>query len=449
MQEVKALLQNDAAGRIDAFESVYRAGVDSKVKYWLSGVLALAAVILLLPWTQNIKAKGNVTTLRQEQRPQELNTIIAGRISKWYVREGDFVHKGDTIARLSEIKDNYMDPNILQRTREQIEAKSMSVSSYALKANAASAQRQAIEQARGLKLEQIQNKIRQLQLKLNGDSMDAVSAANDFRIADAQYKRQQIMRDSGLASLIQLEQRNQGYQSALAKKISADVKFTNAKTELLNTALERNQVLQEYNEKMAKTESDKAGAQGEMASGQGEIAKLNLQYANYAIRAGQYYLLAPQDGQVANASKSGINEIVKEGEKLLDIIPNQVQYAVEMFVYPNDVPLLSMGQLVTFRFDGFPAIVFSGWPKSSYGMFRGKIVAIENAINDKGKFRVLVGEDPQFKPWPPSLRMGTGANAIALLKDVPVWYEIWRNINGFPPDFYTVKDKKDEKKAKY
>jgi hypothetical protein len=32
--------------------------------------------------------------------------------------------------------------------------------------------------------------------------------------------------------------------------------------------------------------------------------------------------------------------------------------------------------------------------------------------------------------------MGTGAQGIALLKDVPIWYELWRNINGFPPDYY-------------
>jgi hypothetical protein len=32
--------------------------------------------------------------------------------------------------------------------------------------------------------------------------------------------------------------------------------------------------------------------------------------------------------------------------------------------------------------------------------------------------------------------MGGGANGIALLKDVPIGYELWRNINGFPPEYY-------------
>ena len=89
-----------------------------------------------------------------------------------------------------------------------------------------------------------------------------------------------------------------------------------------------------------------------------------------------------------------------------------------------------------FWFDGFPAIVFSGWPNASYGTFAGKVFAVEKSVSPNGKFRVLVAEDPKEKPWPKQLRIGSGAKAMALLKDVPIWYEIWRNINGFPPDYY-------------
>ena len=72
--------------------------------------MALAVITLFLPWTQNIKTTGTVTTLYQEQRPQLLNSPIPGRITKWHVKNGDFVKKGDTILQLSEIKEDYMDP---------------------------------------------------------------------------------------------------------------------------------------------------------------------------------------------------------------------------------------------------------------------------------------------------------------------------------------------------
>lgn len=448
MKEIKQIVELESRGKpFRSFTAVYLVDKKSRIRYLVYGIVAVMLIVLVLPWTQNIRARGTITTLRQEQRPQELNTIIAGRIVKWYVKEGDFVRVGDTIAQLAEIKDSYLDPRLLDRTKEQLTAKAASIRSYNLKINATDAQMQAIEQARELKLEQLNNKMQQLRLKIVSDSMDAVAAGNEFKIAEEQYRRQRIMRDSGLASMVQLEQRNQGYQNAAAKKMSAEIKFTNTKTDLTNTKIELNQVIQEYAEKIFKAQSERASAQSEIAAGQGELAKLSNQYTNYAIRAGQYYLLAPQDGQVVKATKAGINEIVKEGEKLVEIVPDKVDYAVEMFVRPVDLPLLSVGRKVRFMFDGFPAIVFSGWPESSYGTFGGRIVAIESSVSTNGKFRILVGEDKDDKPWPRTLRMGTGAAGIALLKDVPVWYELWRNINGFPPDFYQPKTPvTDEKK---
>lgn len=449
MEEIKQIVERESKGKqLHSFTTVYRIGKTSRIKYWVYGILGAMLIILLLPWTQNIRARGTVTTLRQEQRPQELNTIIAGRIIKWYVKEGDFVRAGDTIAQLAEIKETYLDPQLLDRTQDQITAKTTSIQSYKEKVSATAGQMRAMQQTRELKLQQLENKVQQLQLKIVSDSMEALAADNDFRIAEEQYRRQRIMRDSGLVSMVQLEQRNQSYQNAIAKKISAEIKFTNTKTDLINTRIQLNQVEQEYAEKIFKAQGERAAAQSEIAAGQGELAKLSNQYVNYAIRSGQYYLLAPQDGQVVKATKAGINEIVKEGEKLVEIVPAKVDYAVEMYVRPVDLPLLSINQRVRFLFDGFPAIVFSGWPKSSYGTFGGRIVAIESSVSTNGKFRILVGEDRSDKPWPKALRMGTGAAGIALLKDVPVWYELWRNINGFPPDYYQTKNGGENEKKK-
>jgi hypothetical protein len=168
---------------------------------------------------------------------------------------------------------------------------------------------------------------------------------------------------------------------------------------------------------------------------------------NYNIRSGLYTIRAPQNGQVVQAKKAGIGEILKEGEILVEIVPKEVLFAVEIFVKPVDLPLVSKGQRVRFLFDGFPAIVFSGWPQASYGTFEGEVAAVESSVHDNGKFRVLVKESPGLKPWPKQLSMGTGALGIALLKDVPIWYELWRNINGFPPDYYKPSNEKTEQKV--
>lgn len=420
VQEIVSRIANDEG--ISSFKTVYRVDKESNIKKWAIGIFISLALLLFLPWTQNIRARGSVTTLRQEDRPQELNAIIPGRIVKWYVKEGDFVKAGDTIAQLAEIKDEYLDPNLIERTSDQIEAKNASINAYSSKISATKGQIEALELTLDYKLQQLRRKIK-------SDSIEAITANNVFLIAEEQYRRQQIMHDSGLVSKVQLEQRNQRYQDALAKKMSSEIKYN-------NTLIEYSQVQQEYAEKIFKARSEVAASQSEVATAQGDLAKLNNQYTNYSIRAGQYYLRAPQDGQVVQASKAGINEIVKEGGKLVSIVPKKPQHAVEIFVRPVDLPLLTIGREVRFLFDGFPAIVFSGWPNASYGTFTGEVAAIETNISTNGKFRVLVRELKNEKPWPPALTIGTGASAIILLKDVPIWYELWRNINGFPPDYY-------------
>ena len=178
------------------------------------------------------------------------------------------------------------------------------------------------------------------------------------------------------------------------------------------------------------------------------MAQLKNIYSSYDARNQLYYIKAPQNGQVTKAKKAGIGEMLKEGEMTVEIVPTNIQYAVELFVEPMDLPLINIGQKVRFVFDGFPAIVFSGWPTNSYGTFGGKVSAVETSISDNGKFRVLVAEDPEDKKWPVQLKMGGGANGIALLKDVRIYYELWRNINGFPPDYYKQAEIKDAKNTK-
>ena len=89
---------------------------------------------------------------------------------------------------------------------------------------------------------------------------------------------------------------------------------------------------------------------------------------------------------------------------------------------------------------GGPALVFNGWPDMSFGTYSGINVAFDKAASPGGNFRVLVAQDPTDEPWPSLLRLGSGSYGIALLNEVPVWYELWRNLNGFPPDFYTGSD---------
>jgi multidrug resistance efflux pump len=425
--------------KLKSFENIYHFNIESNVKYWFVGGFLFFLIVMFLPWTQNIKAKGNITTLKQEHRPQDINSPIPGKIIKWWVKEGDFVQKGDTILQLSEIKEDYLDPNLIGRTKEQVQAKKGTIDNYKNKVTTAGSQISAFIQAKKLKIDQLNNKLSQIENKLIGEKAELQAANNELNVAKDQYDRQVKMFEEGLVSQTQLQQRNISFQNAQAKKISSENKLAQTKQEITIIKIEQNSVEQEYTEKISKTEGERFGNLGQIATSEGEMAKLENQVTNYTIRNGMYIILAPQAGQIIQAKKAGLGEILKDGERIAEIVPDKPSYAVEMFVRPVDLPLINIGHKVRFMFDGFPAIVFSGWPDNSYGTFGGKIVAYENNIGDNGMFRVLVAEDETDKKWPSQIKLGTGAQGIALLKNVPIWYELWRNINSFPPDYYQVK----------
>ncbi|MEI6312476.1 MAG: HlyD family efflux transporter periplasmic adaptor subunit [Bacteroidota bacterium] len=439
------MLTNPYKIQLKSYQSIYRLDKKSNIKYWFYGIIFFMIVFLLLPWTQNIKTKGNITTLYQDQRPQEINSPIPGRILKWWVKEGDYVKKGDTILLLTEIKEDYLDPNLVARTINQVDAKKGSIQYYENKITTASQQIQSLNNAKELKLEQLKNKLKQLDSKLTGEQAELSAIKNETQLAKDQYLRQVKMFEEGLVSKTQLEQRNIVYQNTIAKNIALENKVMQTQQEIINTRIEQNSIEQEYIEKISKVEGDRFQSLSQVATGSGEVAKLESQVSSYKIRNGMYVLLASQDGQVIQAVSAGIGEVIKEGESIAIIVPNLVNYAVEMYVRPVDLPLIHQQQKVQFMFDGFPAIVFSGWPNNSYGTFSGNVIAIESAISKNGMFRILVTETKAGKKWPPQIKVGSGAEGIILLKDVPIWYELWRNINGFPPDFYQTDESKKDK----
>lgn len=403
---------------------------------------------MLLPWTQNIRGTGNVNTLLPEQRPQSIHSIIDGRIQKWYVREGDFVEKGDTILHISEIKDAYFDPQLVERTRSQIDAKKQSVESYESKVVALESQIDALNKTRDLKLKQAKNKLFQARLKVESDSIDFEAAKINTDIALKQFERIQELEKDGLKSLTDVENRKQRYQKANADKITVQNKLLTSRNEVLNAEMEIISIEAQFSNAIAKAESDKFTTFSNLYDANATVTKLENEYTNYSMRTGMYYILAPQDGYITKTMRSGLGENIKSGEELVTIVPSDYEFAVEMYIRPIDLPLIKLNQRVRIQFDGWPAFIFSGWPGTSFGTFGGRVFAIDNFISPNGLYRIIVSQDKNDYPWPKELRAGAGANSILLLNDVPVWYELWRQFNGFPPDYYAGGSQRKNKDSK-
>lgn len=407
---------------------------------------AVILLVMFLPWTQNVRSDGKITTLEPNQKPQFINSAIAGRIEKWYVREGQQVKKGDTIVKLSEIKDSYLDPNLIDNTGKQLDLTKQKANSYQDKIDAQQQQLKALKEQRDLLLEQNIIKQQQTTLNLENDSSVYIASKINYETALYQYNRMDSLYKKGLKSLTDLEKRNLTQQEAKAYAISAKNKWLNTKNDLINLKIEKSNIDMKYQTESAKIQAEVFTSLSTKLETETSVNKLENTYTNYSIRNGMYYILAPQDGYVSQTLHSGIGEIVKEGSSLLSIMPNEYQLAIELYVDPIDLPLMTIGGEVKIQFDGWPAIVFSGWPNASHGTYDGKIYAIDQAISANGKFRILVSEDSSHYKWPEQVRYGSGTRNMMMLQDVPVWYELWRKINGFPPEFYANEKKENDKK---
>ncbi|TDQ27885.1 HlyD family secretion protein [Tenacibaculum caenipelagi] len=434
--------------KLKSGKEIFTKEYHKRFKKFLLFFSLLLLIILFLPWTQNVSSNGKVTTLKPNQRPQTLQSQIPGRIEEWFVQEGDLVKKGDTILRISEIKSDYFDTKLAERTDKQLNSKNLSAKAYTNKISALQKQIAAIQNERILKLQQAKNKLKQAHLKVKSDSIDLKAAEIKQNIAQTQLNRTLTLQKEGLKAVKDVEEKRAKLQELTAKLVSQENKFLSSKNDLINAQLSISSIQASYIDKLSKAESSLYTAQSDAYDTDVQVSKLETSLANYNKRSSLLYITAPQDGYINKTIKSGIGETFKEGEQLVNIMPANYDLAVEMYIQPIDLPLIHTGESVRVQFDGWPAMVFSGWPNVSYGTYGAKIVAIENFISSNGKYRVLIVPDSNDEPWPKAIRVGSGAKTIAMLENVPIWYELWRQLNSFPPNFYQPKNKNDNYKSK-
>lgn len=430
-QEPKS--QAEFAEAYFAYRLVRTPRTPRRTAYVLLGLFFLILGMSFLPWQQNIQSIGEVTAFLPQQRPQTVPSNIDAQIAEWYVQEGQYVRAGDSLLRLVEVKDKYLDPQFLLRLNEMLAAKRGSISANEQKRQALIAQYEALVLARDYKLAQARNKLEQARLKVLSDSAAVQAAETALSIATSQVERQRQLFAQGLVSRTELEAREMKYQEAVAKRVEALNKLGATRQEYATARLELESIQADYADKLSKALSEQNGTLAYINDAQGEMVKLMNELANMEARQQFHVVRAPQDGYVVQASRRGVGETVKPGEAILSIVPADADLAAEVYIRDTDVPLLRVGDHVRIQFDGWPALQVSGWPVVSVGTFGGLVTVIDRVATRGDQYRVLIRPDTTDEPWPEQLRMGSGVYAWAMLDDVPIWYEIWRQLNGFPP----------------
>ena len=65
-------------------------------------LVVTAVALTLTPWQQNIPGSGRVIAFSPEERLQQVEAVIEGRVVKWHVVEGSSVRRGDLMVELTD-----------------------------------------------------------------------------------------------------------------------------------------------------------------------------------------------------------------------------------------------------------------------------------------------------------------------------------------------------------
>lgn len=426
-------------------------------------VMLLLTIVLILfaPWQQSISGSGRVTAYAPLERQQRIEAPIKGRIVRWGegVVENTRVAKGQLIAEIQDL-----DPSLVQRLDDQRTASERQVeaSRQQLEANQRNleATRTIIESYEAqvvaytdVKLQTIASAeayIENAKQKVIAEEQHLIEQLAAFTQVEADYERQKLLFEEKIASQLKFQEAERKYKEAEAKVAKSRAYVQAAKEEL--TARERDrdakaqkaQVDIEYaNALLRKSKGDVAKSESDVAKTESELTKSEKDLLDAQVKVARQQsqqILAPFDGFIVQITPNQGGQLLKEGDMICVIVPDTADRAVQLWLNGNDAPLVEPGRHVRLQFEGWPAVQFAGWPSVAVGTFGGKVVSIDSIDNGKGQFRILVQPDERDPDWPGAewpegrfLRQGVQANGWVLLDRVPLWFEVWRRMNAFPP----------------
>ncbi|TWT35545.1 Type I secretion system membrane fusion protein PrsE [Posidoniimonas corsicana] len=439
---------------------------------WLMVVLVLTTLTMLLaPWQQSVRGEGSVIAFDPFERQQSIQAPIKGRIAERGegVRENAYVTKGQLLFRIED-----QDPLFLSRLEQQVtnaeaelkvaqgrleRARELRDNNLRIVA-VTSEELTAMQTARDELVAAYDRFVDQASAKLAAQQSKVTAAEAKRWQAEADYERKQSLFNDGIESQLKAQETEQKYRDAKAGVQIALQEVENARSGVEGKRRERESKRQEWQAKINKVMSQLEKARADVAKADIDInkieeeinqknSKLLDQQSKLAVQQTQE-VRAPRDGFIMDLAVFDSSSIVKPGDQLCRIVPDTETPAVQAWVSGNDQPLVSAGRHVRLQFEGWPAVQFSGWPSVAVGTFGGEVAFVDPADNGLGKFRIVVVPDPDDQPWPehPYLRQGVRANAWVLLDQVPLGYEVWRRMNGFPQALGSQQDAKSPKPPK-
>ena len=402
------------------------------------------AAMFFVPWRQTARGTGIVTALNPQERPQAVQSPAKGVISyvKPGLREGSEVTAGDLVLRLTPFAVEgvqLIDSQITVVTAKRAAAEmNVTVAEQAVSIQEQSGKDlmrsfQDMILAAEEKWEQTQNEVAAAKADLDDKLNKKKTNEESFPVGVVSRLELVSSQQAAIVAEAKLEKARNAVEEA---KNNLDSKRKEIASKQGEVDIKNRSAVQKLNAEKQKLEATRKELI-ELQTKRAELDRLEIR--------------APRSGVIQQWYAEAGSDTVKEGDQLFVIVPQTTELAVEMKVTGNDMPLIKEGDTVRLQFEGWPAVQFVGWPSVAVGTFGGQVNRVFPTDDGKGNFRVLVspGADNEDE-WPDDryLRQGVRANGWVLLKEVPLGYEIWRQLNGFPPTVEEEPDKDDKKGGK-
>jgi len=405
-------------------------------------VALLATTVLALtitPWQQNVTGSGRVLAFRPEERPQNIEAPVEGRIAKWHVVEGSKVKKGDPIVDLS---DN--DPSIMERLGQERTATGSTITAGEKRVQSIEDRIRGLETTLKTGVSAARARVQMGVDRVVAAEQSLAAARSALVTAKLQIERQKGLAGKGLTSTRNVEVAELDLQQKTADVERAVASLSAAKNERLSLDAELLRIDADSQSRIDEAWGSHASAVSDVGKAEAEMAKMEVRVARQSTQR----VVAPMDGTVFRVVARQSGELLKAGDVIGVLVPRTSDNVVELMMDGNDVPLIAPGRPVRLQFEGWPALQFSGWPSIAVGTFGGRVLLVDSTDNGQGKFRVLVEKDAKEDAWPGQnyLRQGVRANGWILLNQVPLGYELWRQFNGFPPVVAPTEPESKEKK---
>jgi multidrug efflux pump subunit AcrA (membrane-fusion protein) len=400
-------------------------------------LLFLLLVVAFIPWTQTITATGKLSAYSPYERPQDIESQITGRFKSWHVLEGVRVKKDDLILELDDYDPNFMSPELLSLLEQRRTALEQTRKAALERADELTKRITEMNNLVKTAVPSAEARVLEAGNKVRAADQRVVAAKITLDTAELNVSRNKQLAEQGLVSQRELELSIQAAIASKADLKAAEATLKEAEQAMRALSFGRDQVSAEMLQRLMEAEAARANALADAARATDQLADVSLRLSNATQRRLASRILAPIDGTVVRMAEVGPGETVRQGDKLVRISPLSADKAVELVADGLDAPILNTGRKVRLLFYGIPAIPLPAWPELMAGTFGGVIKVVDQVDDGKGNYRFWVVPDPDDRPWPEQahVRQGTRVMGWVILNRVPLWYEIWRRFNLFPPDY--------------